>query len=231
MGMINRILLAVTLVIALAGCAGAQVKELDAPAFAEKIKTGGQLLDVRTRDEFASGYIDGAMQANWLQPAQFNERTQYLVASKPVYVYCASGVRSKSAAAALAKKGFDVYTLTGGLIQWKKASLPLTGGDKKTGMTTADYQQKTSQPGYVLVDVGAAWCPPCRQMAPVLDSLQREKGDHYRFVQVDGGNDTEVMRSLDVSALPHFLLYKDGRLVWQQQGLVELATFKRLLAQ
>ncbi|MFT4024220.1 MAG: thioredoxin domain-containing protein, partial [Flavihumibacter sp.] len=224
-----KIMMALVLATGLAGCANAQVKALDAAAFADKIQTPGQILDVRTRAEFTSGYIDQAMQADWQQPDQFNDRTAYLDKSKPVYVYCASGVRSKAAATALAKKGFDVYTLNGGLFQWKKAGLPVTGGDNKAGMSVDAYQQKISQKGYVLVDVGAAWCPPCRQMIPVLDSLQKEKPNRYQFLQVDGGNDTDIMKALNVGALPHFLLYKDGRLLWQQQGLVELATFRRLI--
>ncbi len=228
--MLTKILLAVLIVTGLTGCADAQVKELDAKAFAAQLKTPGQILDVRTRDEFAAGYIDQAMQADWLQPAQFSDRTQYLKKDLPVYVYCASGVRSKSAASALAKQGFTVYTLVGGLMEWKKAGLPLTGGDNKTGMTMASYQQLTSQAGYVLVDVGAAWCPPCRQMAPVLDSLKKEKGNQYQLLAVDAGNDTEILKALQVAALPHFLLYKDGKLVWQQQGIVDLATFKGLMA-
>ena len=57
---------------------------------------GAQILDVRTAGEYQSGHIANALQANWLDPKEFKNRTQHLDKSKMIYIYCQSGGRSAS---------------------------------------------------------------------------------------------------------------------------------------
>ena len=53
--------------------------------FAEAIKSDNvQVLDVRTADEYKSGHIKKALQANWLNKIEFNDRTTHLDKNKPV---------------------------------------------------------------------------------------------------------------------------------------------------
>jgi rhodanese-related sulfurtransferase len=49
------------------------------------------VLDVRTSAEFNTGHIKNALQADWTNRVQFDDRTQYLDKNKTVYVYCQSG--------------------------------------------------------------------------------------------------------------------------------------------
>ena len=207
-----------------------QVNVLTPEKFEQMQKSPHQLLDVRTATEFQTGYIAHAMQADWQQPQQFAERTTYLRKDQPVLVYCASGVRSAKAAQYLAGKGYTVYALNGGMIEWKKRGMPVTGNAGVASMSVTDFRKKIKQPGYVLVDVGAPWCPPCRQMIPTLDSLKQHRGNDFTLLLVDGGTDTEIVKNLQVGALPHFFLYKNGELVWQQQGIVPFATFNAAIA-
>jgi rhodanese-related sulfurtransferase len=44
--------------------------------------------------------------------------------AQPVYIYCARGGRSKSAAAKLSAAGYKIYELQGGFDEWKTAQLP-----------------------------------------------------------------------------------------------------------
>jgi rhodanese-related sulfurtransferase len=89
--------------------------------FAELLKKDeGQLLDVRTPEEWALGSIKGASKINFLE-ANFSEQLNKLDKTKPVYVYCKSGGRSGKAAKQLEKKGFTVYNLIGGISAWKAA--------------------------------------------------------------------------------------------------------------
>lgn len=84
-----------------------------------------QLLDVRTPEEFASGYISGAINLNFYDD-DFAQQIAKLDKTKPVMVYCAKGGRSASAAEQLKDAGFPkIYDLTGGMYAWKAA-------DKKT---------------------------------------------------------------------------------------------------
>ncbi len=81
-----------------------------------------QLVDVRTPQEFATGYIKGAVNADWQNEPLFAAQAKKLDKTKPVYVYCLSGVRSGKAADWLATNGFTtIINLDGGIKAWKAA--------------------------------------------------------------------------------------------------------------
>lgn len=80
------------------------------------------LLDVRTAEEFAAGYIPGALNIS-LQDLQ--QQVDRVPTDKPVVVYCRSGNRSAFAARILQQAGYtEVYDL-GGIIEWARAGLPI----------------------------------------------------------------------------------------------------------
>ena len=79
-----------------------------------------QLVDVRTLDEYASGTIDRAIPINFTSPDFIKNARKKLDKSRPVAVFCRSGVRSMRAAQMLGKEGFPViYNLKGGILAWK----------------------------------------------------------------------------------------------------------------
>lgn len=82
------------------------------------------LVDVREADEFAAGHI---INARHIPLSQVEARAGEVKKnkSKPVIVYCATGVRSGAAVAALKKSGYEqVFNLAGGITAWKQAGLP-----------------------------------------------------------------------------------------------------------
>lgn len=182
-----------------------------------------QLLDVRTADEFKSGHIKNALQADYNNTQEFNDRTQHLDKSKPIYIYCLSGVRSQYALADLKAKGYtNIYHLKGGINAWKQAGKPVEGGKEEAQITMAEYQQKISSDSIVLVDFGADWCPPCKKMDPIITSFLTANPT-IKFVKMDGGTQINVMQQLKVEALPVFILYKNGKQVWRRDGIATLA--------
>lgn len=187
---------------------------------------GAQILDVRTMSEYNSGFLKNALQADWNIRAQFNDRTQHLDKTKPVYVYCASGARSGAAAAALREKGYTAINMEGGLNAWKKAGKPVKGATNEGKISSADYQKYISDKGLVLVDFGAPWCPPCKKMEPVIAEVKKKSGVTVRYV--DGGANAELMNAYKIEAMPTFILYKNGREVWRKQGIVSLDEFEKV---
>src|SRR5690606_13694059 len=96
----NTLLLLIILVIfSSMGQTSGSFEELNSNQFAEKINAAEkpQILDVRTPDEFASEHIDNAVNLNW-NSADFETQAANYDKSKPVYLYCLSGGRSKKAA-------------------------------------------------------------------------------------------------------------------------------------
>ena len=93
--------------------------------FSDAIEAGAQIIDVRTPAEFASGHIDGAVNIDVSAP-DFTEQIAELDPAKTYAVYCRSANRSAVATDYMAQQGFgSVYDLTGGIIAWQSAGLPV----------------------------------------------------------------------------------------------------------
>jgi rhodanese-related sulfurtransferase len=209
----------------------AQTSEINASEFELKLKDSKvQVLDVRTPGEYQSAHIKNALQADWLDQKQFQERTQHLNKSAPILLYCASGVRSRQAMRWLAQKGFtNMANLKGGLTAWKLEGKSVVAKAAQPEMTIADYQSGTKMANVVLVDIGAEWCPPCKKMEPVLQELEKKLPNAFKLFKVDGGNDLAVMKSVQFVALPTFIIYKNGKETWRKQGIVSYEDLKTAL--
>lgn len=90
----------------------------DNTGFAETIADSNvQVVDVRTPEEYAAGHIPGAANID-VKSEEFDTKAAELDKDRPVAVYCRSGARSKVAAKRLADKGFTVYELDNGFMNW-----------------------------------------------------------------------------------------------------------------
>ena len=77
-----------------------------------------QRLDVRTVAEYSEGHIPGSININIFDDKFSAAADEILDKSKPVAVYCKSGRRSRNAARLLVKKGYTVYNLDKGTLNW-----------------------------------------------------------------------------------------------------------------
>ncbi|RPE09799.1 hypothetical protein EGT74_22795 [Chitinophaga lutea] len=216
----NRILLMAALLLA---TFSSQAQNTVSPEVFEKglQQPGIQLLDVRTAKEFGTGHLSDALQADFTKKEEFFGRIQHLDKSKPVYIYCLSGGRSTAAAKWMRDNGYQqVVELTGGVMAWKNAGKALTGAAAGPQMSIAAFEKGVKAGKWILVDVGAAWCPPCRKMEPIVKQFQAAK--KVKVLNVDGGRDIDVMNSIHAKTLPTFVLYKDGKEVWRKEGVATL---------
>jgi thioredoxin len=181
-----------------------------------------QILDVRTPAEYTGGHIKGSLLADWNNRAEFERRVSFIDKDKPLYVYCLGGGRSAKAAEKLRSEGYkNVYELQGGINAWKAADKPVEGKAAGRQMSLQEFNGAITSSKVVLVDFGAEWCPPCKKMEPVLKSLQANNAGKFTLVKVDGGNDEEILRTYNVTALPVFIVFKDGKQVWRKDGVAE----------
>ncbi|MGW2824237.1 thioredoxin family protein [Streptomyces sp. NPDC001443] len=70
----------------------------------------------------------------------------------------------------------------------------------------------------VLVEFTADWCPPCRQMAPVLRALAAEEGERLRVVQLNVDRNPETTNHYKVLSMPTFMVFRGGEPVKAMVG-------------
>lgn len=83
------------------------------------------VLDVRTKEEYESGHIDGSLNIDIRQPS-FPEEIDALPKDKKCIVYCQSGGRAGVALETMKKRGFEnICNLKGGIMEWKEKGMPI----------------------------------------------------------------------------------------------------------
>jgi thioredoxin 1 len=77
-------------------------------------------------------------------------------------------------------------------------------------VTDATLPEVLAAGGVVAVEFGAAWCAPCRVMAPVVDAVATELTGRLRIVQMDADASPATAARLGVRGLPTMIVFRDG---------------------
>ncbi len=86
-------------------------------------------------------------------------------------------------------------------------------------VTDANFEQQIST-GLSLVDFWAAWCAPCKAIAPKLEEIASELGDKIKILKMDVDNNGQAPAKYSIRAIPTLILFKDGKVVDQVMGNV-----------
>jgi thioredoxin 1 len=70
----------------------------------------------------------------------------------------------------------------------------------------------------VLVEFTADWCPPCRQMGPVLSAVAAERSDRLKVVQLDVDTNPTTTNAYRVLSMPTFMVFRGGEPVRSMVG-------------
>lgn len=124
---ITTLLAAMTMTINSNAQSGVTVKDVHTDEFATIISDTSkiQLVDVRTPEEYAEGHLERAVNIDVNDSTFLQHATASLEKGKTVAVYCRSGKRSAFAASLLAKQGYNVINLLGGILAWKEDRRPI----------------------------------------------------------------------------------------------------------
>lgn len=81
----------------------------------------------------------------------------------------------------------------------------------------------------VLVDFYATWCGPCQAMPPILKEVKDSLGDKVSIIKIDVDRNPAAAASYQVQGVPTLILFKQGKVVWRQSGVVGAAQLKQVL--
>ncbi|HEX7555679.1 MAG TPA: thioredoxin domain-containing protein [Leptolinea sp.] len=84
----------------------------------------------------------------------------------------------------------------------------------------ADYPSKVQKAALpIILDFGAAWCAPCKHLAPILETLALEWTGKAMVYTVDADIDNDLVSQFRVMSLPTLILIKDGKEIQRLVGL------------
>lgn len=81
----------------------------------------------------------------------------------------------------------------------------------------------------VLVDFTAAWCGPCKMMAPVLEDVKKKIGDKSTIVKIDIDRNQQFATSMGISGVPTFVIFQNGKEKWRYVGMISGHQLQQML--
>ena len=93
----------------------------------------------------------------------------------------------------------------------------------------SSFQTIISSSPTVLVDFYATWCGPCKTLGPILEQVKDELGDAVKIVKIDVDKNQPLATKYQVRGVPTMILYKNGKQVWRQSGVVQKEQLKQVI--
>lgn len=87
----------------------------------------------------------------------------------------------------------------------------------------------TDKGGIAVVDFGAAWCGPCRALAPQFEALAEANADKARFFKVDIEQAEQTASDLGIMSVPVVIFFKDGKPAEKSVGLKKKEQLEQIL--
>jgi thioredoxin 1 len=83
----------------------------------------------------------------------------------------------------------------------------------------------------VLVDFYADWCGPCKAMNPVIQEVAKATQGKARVIKVDIDKSVQAANAYQVQAVPTFIIFKKGTIIWRHSGMIDKISLLNVLAQ
>ncbi|MDR2049581.1 MAG: thioredoxin [Treponema sp.] len=81
----------------------------------------------------------------------------------------------------------------------------------------------------VLLDFWAAWCGPCRMIAPFIEQIAEEYDGKLKVGKINVDEQAELAGKHTISSIPTLAVYKDGKAVFQQSGALPKSGIEELV--
>lgn len=91
------------------------------------------------------------------------------------------------------------------------------------------FSEIINQEKPILVDFFATWCGPCQTMSPILKQVKDELGDAVKIIKIDVDKNAALASKFQVRGVPTFMLFKNGKEIWRQAGILSKRDLKQKL--
>jgi len=92
-------------------------------------------------------------------------------------------------------------------------------------LTNGEFEDFIKE-GLVLIDFFADWCMPCMTMGPIIEEMAEKFKGKIKIGKVDVAENQALAQKFDVSSIPNFTLFKDGKIVEQFVGSLSEEDFE-----
>ena len=94
-----------------------------------------------------------------------------------------------------------------------------------------NLQAILASPTPVLIDCFATWCGPCQMVPPILKEVKDKMGEQLRIIKIDIDRNQQLAAQWQIASVPTLLLFREGKLIWRQSGVVPAHQLIPLLKQ
>jgi thioredoxin 1 len=91
------------------------------------------------------------------------------------------------------------------------------------------FQEIINRDKPVLVDFFATWCGPCKMMSSILEDVKSRVGESAGIIKIDVDKNPQAAAAYQVQGVPTLILFKNGKPLWRQSGVVQAKELERLI--
>ena len=83
----------------------------------------------------------------------------------------------------------------------------------------------------LILEFYADWCPPCKELTPILEKIAKEKSETVSIYKIDTDRHRELMNSFRVTGIPHVSFFKNKEKVFSLTGLYPKTMYLKVIEQ
>lgn len=96
-------------------------------------------------------------------------------------------------------------------------------------LTSAQLDELINEGKFVIIDLFATWCGPCKMLAPIFERVAEANADKAVFAKVDTDEVPEMAERFGVQTVPTIIAIKNGEIVHQSSGIMNEPALKALV--